>query len=138
MTPEPPYAMATVVRVDPPVSTRVGDKAVVTGDGRLEGWVGGACAEPIVVREALAALAEGRPRLVRITPAELAASPAAPSPEPGVVAAVSTSTRAVNTSIWRACATMMAISSSFDSRDSASRFIPALNHSAIPPSTEYC
>ena len=90
MTPEPPYAMATVVRVDPPVSTRVGDKAVVTGDGRLEGWVGGACAEPIVVREALAALAEGRPRLVRITPAELAASPAAPSPEPGVVAAVST------------------------------------------------
>jgi len=76
VTPEPPYAMATVVRVDPPVSTRVGDKAVVTGDGRLEGWVGGACAEPIVVREALAALAEGRPRLVRITPAELAASPA--------------------------------------------------------------
>jgi len=102
VTPEPPYAMATVVRVDPPVSTRVGDKAVVTGDGRLEGWVGGACAEPIVVREALAALAEGRPRLVRITPAELAESPAAEGSgepqggapvnrsEPGVVAAVST------------------------------------------------
>jgi xanthine dehydrogenase accessory factor len=89
VTPEPPYARATVVRVDPPVSSRVGDKAVVTSDGRLEGWVGGACAEPIVVREALAALAEGRPRLVRITPAELAAAvPAAP--EPGVVAAVST------------------------------------------------
>jgi xanthine dehydrogenase accessory factor len=89
VTPEPPYATATVVRVDPPVSSRVGDKAVVTGDGRLEGWVGGACAEPIVVREALAALAEGRPRLVRITPAELAAT--APAvPEPGVVAAVST------------------------------------------------
>jgi xanthine dehydrogenase accessory factor len=89
VTPEPPYARATVVRVDPPVSSRVGDKAVVTGDGRLEGWVGGACAEPIVVREALAALAEGRPRLVRITPAELAAAVPAP-PEPGVVAAVST------------------------------------------------
>jgi xanthine dehydrogenase accessory factor len=80
VTPAPPYALATVVRVDPPVSTRVGDKAVVTGDGRLEGWVGGACAEPIVVREALAALAEGRPRLVRITPAELA-SAAPPPPE---------------------------------------------------------
>jgi xanthine dehydrogenase accessory factor len=89
VTPEPPYATATVVRVDPPVSSRVGDKAVVTGDGRLEGWVGGACAEPIVVREALAALAEGRPRLVRITPAELAATVPA-VPEPGVVAAVST------------------------------------------------
>jgi xanthine dehydrogenase accessory factor len=91
VTPAPPYALATVVRVDPPVSTRVGDKATVTGDGRLEGWVGGACAEPIVVREALAAIAEGRPRLVRITPAEMAASTMpAPAPEPGVVAAVST------------------------------------------------
>jgi xanthine dehydrogenase accessory factor len=89
VTPAPPYALATVVRVDPPVSTRVGDKATVTGDGRLEGWVGGACAEPIVVREALAAIAEGRPRLVRITPAEMAAT-APPVPEPGVVAAVST------------------------------------------------
>jgi xanthine dehydrogenase accessory factor len=89
VTPAPPYALATVVRVDPPVSTRVGDKATVTGDGRLEGWVGGACAEPIVVREALAAIAEGRPRLVRITPAEMAAS-TVPAPEPGVVAAVST------------------------------------------------
>jgi xanthine dehydrogenase accessory factor len=89
VTPAPPYALATVVRVDPPVSTRVGDKAVVTGDGRLEGWVGGACAEPIVVREALAAIAEGRPRLVRITPAEMAAS-TVPAPEPGVVDAVST------------------------------------------------
>ena len=90
MAPEPPYALATVVRVDPPVSSRVGDKAVVTVDGRLEGWVGGACAEPIVVREALAALAEGSPRLVRITPTELAAT-APPLPEErGVVAAVST------------------------------------------------
>jgi len=84
-----PYALATVVRVDPPVSSRVGDKAVVSADGRLDGWVGGACAEPIVVREALAALAEGRPRLVRITPAELAAADR-PAAEPGVVEAVST------------------------------------------------
>jgi xanthine dehydrogenase accessory factor len=90
VTPEPPYALATVVKVDPPVSSRVGDKAVVTGDGRLDGWVGGACAEPIVVREALAALAEGRPRLVRITPAELAAIVPVDRSEPGVVDAVST------------------------------------------------
>jgi xanthine dehydrogenase accessory factor len=38
-----PYALATVVRVEPPVSSRVGDKAIVTVDGRLEGWIGGAC-----------------------------------------------------------------------------------------------
>jgi xanthine dehydrogenase accessory factor len=89
-----PHALATVVRVDPPVSARVGDKAVITPDGRLNGWVGGACSEPIVVREALAALAEGRPRLVRITPAEMQAAEvegaAAAGGAPGVVAAVST------------------------------------------------
>jgi xanthine dehydrogenase accessory factor len=88
-----PHALATVIRVDPPVSARVGDKAVVTPDGRLSGWVGGACSEPIVIREALAALAEGHPRLVRITPAEmqaaLAEQPSVPE-QPGVVAAVST------------------------------------------------
>jgi xanthine dehydrogenase accessory factor len=88
-----PHALATVVRVDPPVSARVGDKAVVTPDGHLSGWVGGACSEPIVIREALAALAEGHPRLVRITPAEMRAAVAGEQPaaaQPGVVAAVST------------------------------------------------
>jgi xanthine dehydrogenase accessory factor len=88
-----PHALATVIRVDPPVSARVGDKAVVTPDGHLSGWVGGACSEPIVIREALAALAEGHPRLVRITPAEMQATvadEAVAAARPGVVAAVST------------------------------------------------
>jgi len=61
-----PYALATVVSVVRPASTRRGDRAIVTPDGRLEGWVGGACSEPIVVQESLAALADGRHRLVRI------------------------------------------------------------------------
>jgi xanthine dehydrogenase accessory factor len=64
-----PYALATVVRVVRPASTRRGDRALVTPDGALTGWVGGACSEPIVVREALRALADGEPRLVRIGPA---------------------------------------------------------------------
>jgi xanthine dehydrogenase accessory factor len=64
-----PYALATVVRVVRPASTRRGDRALVTSDGALAGWVGGACSEPIVVREALRALADGEPRLVRIGPA---------------------------------------------------------------------
>jgi xanthine dehydrogenase accessory factor len=88
-SPARPYALATVVRVDPPVSSRVGDKAVVSTDGVLEGWVGGACSEPIVIREALAALAERRPRLVRITPAEMAAAEPSPSAA-GVVSVTST------------------------------------------------
>src|SRR5207247_7566881 len=36
--------------------------------GAIHGWVGGACSEPLVVREALRALADGEPRLVRIGP----------------------------------------------------------------------
>jgi xanthine dehydrogenase accessory factor len=60
----------TVVACDPPTSARPGDKAVVTADGRLRGWVGGSCAEPVVRREALRALAQGSPCLVRIRPAD--------------------------------------------------------------------
>lgn len=61
-----PFALATVVNVERPASARRGDHAVVTPDGALVGWVGGACTEPTVVREALAALAEGEARLVRV------------------------------------------------------------------------
>jgi xanthine dehydrogenase accessory factor len=63
-----PYVLATVVSVLRPASTRRGDKALVTAEGVLTGWVGGACSEPIVVREALRALATREPRLVRIGP----------------------------------------------------------------------
>jgi xanthine dehydrogenase accessory factor len=62
-----PFALATVVRCERPVSARPGARAVVAADGSLRGWVGGACAEPVVVREALAALADGQPRLVSLT-----------------------------------------------------------------------
>ncbi len=63
-----PCVLATVVDVRRPASTRQGDKGLVTPEGKLTGWVGGACSEPIVVREALRALADGRSRLVRIGP----------------------------------------------------------------------
>jgi xanthine dehydrogenase accessory factor len=65
-----PFALATVVSVVPPASTRRGDRALVTADGGLAGWVGGSCSEPTVVRESLAALEDGEPRLVRIGSAE--------------------------------------------------------------------
>jgi len=62
--------LATVVRVEPPTSARPGDKAVITADGRLRGWIGGSCSEPVVRREALRALADGIPQLVSIVAAE--------------------------------------------------------------------
>ncbi len=63
-----PFALATVVRVERPASTRRGDRALVTADGAVRGWIGGACSEPIVVREALRALEDGEPRVVLIGP----------------------------------------------------------------------
>ena len=59
-----PFALATVVRCEPPTSAKPGAKALILEDGTLSGWVGGACAEPVVVREALKALGDGRPRLI--------------------------------------------------------------------------
>lgn len=61
-----PFALATVVGVERPSSARVGDRALVTADGELHGWVGGACTEPEVVRVALDALADGDVRRERI------------------------------------------------------------------------
>jgi xanthine dehydrogenase accessory factor len=59
-----PFALATVVRSEAPTSAKPGAKALIREDGTLQGWVGGACAEPVVVREALQALRDGRPRLI--------------------------------------------------------------------------
>src|SRR5215469_11343504 len=63
------FVMATVVRCTPPTSGKPGDKAIIHADGKLSGWIGGGCAQPVVIREALKALADGKPRLVRISPA---------------------------------------------------------------------
>jgi xanthine dehydrogenase accessory factor len=59
-----PFVLATVVWRRGPSSGQRGGRAVITADGRLEGWLGGACAEPTLVREALQALEDGEPRLL--------------------------------------------------------------------------
>ena len=58
------YALATVVWRKPPSSGQHGSKAVITSDGQLHGWIGGACAEPVVIREAKRVLAAGEPSLI--------------------------------------------------------------------------
>jgi xanthine dehydrogenase accessory factor len=63
---EEPFVMATVVRCERPTSAKPGAKALVRRDGTVVGWIGGACAEPVVVREALAALGDGQPRFIRL------------------------------------------------------------------------
>jgi xanthine dehydrogenase accessory factor len=61
------FAIAEVVHFLKPVSGKSGDKAIISADGAIWGWIGGGCAQPVVVKEALKALKDGRPRLVRIS-----------------------------------------------------------------------
>jgi xanthine dehydrogenase accessory factor len=62
-----PFVVATVVAVARPTSARPGASGIVHPDGTIEGWVGGSCAQPVVVREALHAMADGQPRLLRLS-----------------------------------------------------------------------
>jgi xanthine dehydrogenase accessory factor len=63
-----PFVTASVVRFEAPISGKPGDKAIIFPDGKMWGWIGGGCAQPAVIKEALKALADGQPRLVRISP----------------------------------------------------------------------
>jgi xanthine dehydrogenase accessory factor len=58
------FALATVVWRQAPSSGHQGSRAIITGDGQLHGWIGGACAEPVVIREAQRAIQDRTPRLV--------------------------------------------------------------------------
>ncbi|MFN8593617.1 MAG: XdhC family protein [Thermomicrobiales bacterium] len=61
-----PFALATVVRRIAPASAQPGAKAIVLPDGTMRGWVGGSCAQSVVVTEALQALRAGQQRLLRL------------------------------------------------------------------------
>jgi xanthine dehydrogenase accessory factor len=63
-----PYATAYIVRRKIPSSGKPGDKAIITRDGDIHGWIGGGCTRGIVLKEALAALQENKPRFVSISP----------------------------------------------------------------------
>jgi xanthine dehydrogenase accessory factor len=63
-----PFAMAVVVRAEKPTSGKPGDKALITIDGTMYGWIGGSCSQPMVIREALKALKEGKSRFIRLSP----------------------------------------------------------------------
>src|SRR5262245_32483646 len=65
---EKPFVIATVVAYKSPQSARPGSKAIILADGSIDGWIGGGCVQPIVVREAQNALQTGKPRLVTISP----------------------------------------------------------------------
>ncbi len=60
-------AVATVIDIDGSASARPGSKLIVNARGEtVVGWVGGGCAETEVRDQALQALEEGRPRVIRL------------------------------------------------------------------------
>jgi xanthine dehydrogenase accessory factor len=66
-----PFVVATVVRARRPTSVRPGDGAIVLGDGTIEGFVGGVCAESSVRLHALRALETGDALLLRLVPGDV-------------------------------------------------------------------
>lgn len=63
-----PFATAIVVNRVVPSSGKPGDRAIIMRDGTIKGWIGGGCTRGIVLKEALLAIQQGKPRLVSITP----------------------------------------------------------------------
>ena len=62
-----PFVLATVVWCERPTSAKPGARAIIQANGQLTGWIGGSCAQPMVVREATRVLREGGdPYLLRL------------------------------------------------------------------------
>jgi xanthine dehydrogenase accessory factor len=58
------FALATVVWRQGPSSGQQGSRALITATGQLHGWIGGACAEPVVLREAQRVIASREAKLL--------------------------------------------------------------------------
>src|SRR5713101_5319385 len=75
------FALATVVWRQGPSSGQQGSRAIITASGELHGWIGGACAEPVVIREAQQVISKGEPRLLLLgTPEQFASGATTPKP----------------------------------------------------------
>jgi xanthine dehydrogenase accessory factor len=69
------FALATVVWRQGPSSGQPGARALITATGQLYGWIGGACAEPVVIREAQRVIAARVPKLLLLgTPEQFGGS----------------------------------------------------------------
>src|SRR6266849_9803675 len=61
------FVLATVVWCERPTSAKPGAQVLIQADGTMTGWIGGSCAQPVVLREALRILREGDdPYLLRL------------------------------------------------------------------------
>jgi len=63
-----PVAVATVLQVKAPTSSKPGDRAFVNENGVLHGWVGGGCVQPAVQKISKRVLLSGQPTMLRVAP----------------------------------------------------------------------
>src|SRR6266568_5808906 len=67
------FVLATVVWCERPTSAKPGAKAIIQSSGQITGWIGGSCAQPVVIREAMRLLQEGgEPYVLRLGSSESA------------------------------------------------------------------
>src|SRR5438876_12100714 len=57
-----PFVLATVVWCERRTSAKPGAQVIIQADGTMTGWIGGSCAQPVVLREAMRILREGDDR----------------------------------------------------------------------------
>ena len=61
-------AVAQVVWRKVPTSGKPGDKAIISKNGMMTGWIGGGCVRSIAIKEAYQAIKDRKYRIVRISP----------------------------------------------------------------------
>ncbi len=62
-----PFVLATVVWCERPTSAKPGAQVIIQQNGQMTGWIGGSCAQPVVIREAMRIFREGSdPYLLRL------------------------------------------------------------------------
>jgi xanthine dehydrogenase accessory factor len=75
------FALATVVWRQAPSSGQIGARAIITADGAVHGFIGGACAEPVVLREAQRVIQSREARLLFLGTTDADDPATAPLPE---------------------------------------------------------
>ena len=63
-----PFAIATVIDTIAPTSAKPMAKAIITSDGKMEGWIGGGCSQNTVIEEGLKCIREGMAAVIRLSP----------------------------------------------------------------------
>ncbi len=63
-----PRALATIIQVAPPTSSKVGDKALINKSGIVEGWVGGGCVQSAIVNATNTVIESQKPLLILVAP----------------------------------------------------------------------